>query len=106
MFRDIGVEVSALGISRTIGAGNFLLDRQDAGIDGQFRHNFPGKARTKVGCKMRDRTEGGGYTDPNGEFQRDVWSVGKDHGAADNQDCEPNEIQEPTERSPGQGKGY
>lgn len=27
MFRDIGVEVSALCISRTIGAGNFLFDR-------------------------------------------------------------------------------
>lgn len=101
MFRDIGVEVSALCISRTIGAGDFLFDRQDAGIDGQLRHNFRGKARTKVGCKMRDRAEGGGYTDPNGEFQRNVWSIGKDHGAADNQDFEFNEIMGRTECSPG-----
>ena len=40
MFRDIGVKVSALCISRAIGAGNFLLDRQDPGIDGQLGHNF------------------------------------------------------------------
>ena len=101
MFRDIGVEVSALCISRTIGAGNFLLNRQDAGINGQLRHNFPGKARTKVGCEMRDRTEGGGYTDPSGEFQRDIWSVGKDHGAADNQNYEAYETTERAECSPG-----
>jgi hypothetical protein len=31
----------------------------------------------KFGCKMRDRTKGGGYTDPNGEFQGNVWSVGE-----------------------------
>ena len=64
------------------------------------------KAWTKVGCKMRDRTEGGGYTDPNREFQRNVRSIGKDHGATDIQDCEPNEVMERTECSPGQGKGY
>lgn len=55
---------------------------------------------------MRYRTEGGGYTDPDGEFQRNVWSVGKDHGTADNQDWELNEIMERTEYSPGQEKGY
>ena len=26
---------------------------------------------------MRDRKKGGGYTDPNGEFQGNVWSVGE-----------------------------
>ena len=58
MFGDIGVEAGALGVPRTDGTGDFLLNYQNAAIDRQLGHDLLREARAQVGCKMGDRTEG------------------------------------------------
>lgn len=58
----------------------FKFHRQNSGIYRQLGDNFLGESRAKVGCKVRDGTECGGYLHADGQFERDIREIGDNNG--------------------------